>query len=92
MYLHCIAIFSCPNPPFEAKNRKKSTRHARDYKVLAQGRKGYLNVPFIILVGVKQQNLVISDAVDIFDSFITSVTYKSPIKIYFLWQFSDYWS
>lgn len=63
-----------------------------DYKLLAQGRKGYMNVPIIIYVEVKKQTLVISDAFDRFDSFITSLTSKSPIKIYFLWQFSDYWS
>lgn len=41
---------------------------------------------------VKQRTLVNSDAFDTFDSFITPVSYNSPIKIYFLWRFSDYWS
>ena len=45
-----------------------------DYKVLALGRKGYLNVPFIIKAEVEQQTLVISDAFDRFDSFISLAT------------------
>lgn len=37
MYLHCIAIFSCPNPPFEAKNRKKAQDTPEIIKCLLKG-------------------------------------------------------
>lgn len=92
LLFYSLVLLRRPFLKGKPNNRMGDVKEISDYKLLAQGRRRYLNVPFIICVEVKKQTLVISDASDRFDSFITSLTSKSPIKIYFLWQFSDYWS
>lgn len=54
--------------------------HVSDYNGVPIFMRVIFNVPFIVLEKLKKQPFVIAGTFDRFDSFITVLTYKSPIK------------